>query len=95
MKLRYSWFWVLVSGFILLISPAAGTTAPNKSVIAAGSHVLAVQKDGSLWAWGNNWYGQLGLGYTSASHALVRVGTAANWVAVAANLQRYDRLGGI
>jgi alpha-tubulin suppressor-like RCC1 family protein len=26
------------------------------------SHSLAVAGDGSLWSWGNNWYGQLGIG---------------------------------
>ena len=32
-------------------------------MIAAGvSHALALKKDGSVWAWGKNWYGQLGIG---------------------------------
>lgn len=30
------------------------------SVSAGVSHALALKKDGSVWAWGRNWYGQLG-----------------------------------
>jgi len=34
-------------------------------LIAVGAfHNLALQKDGTLWAWGNNEYGQLGTGDT-------------------------------
>lgn len=34
-------------------------------VIAVGAfHNLALQEDGTLWAWGNNEYGQLGTGDT-------------------------------
>ena len=32
------------------------------SVAAGVSHALALKKDGSVWAWGKNWYGQLGVG---------------------------------
>jgi len=30
------------------------------SISAGVSHALALKKDGSVWAWGKNWYGQLG-----------------------------------
>lgn len=30
--------------------------------ISASHHVLAIQEDGSLWAWGYNEYGQVGNG---------------------------------
>lgn len=30
--------------------------------VVAGGHVLALKKDGSVWAWGNNSYGQIGNG---------------------------------
>ena len=36
--------------------------------MAAGTnHTLAVKSDGTVWAWGNNWFGQLGLGTQSDS----------------------------
>jgi hypothetical protein len=87
MKLQQFWLKVLVSGITLLILPASGIAGPNKSVIAAGDlYTLAIQKDGSLWTWGSNGYGRLGLGDTITERdSPTRVGTASDWVAVAAS----------
>jgi len=32
------------------------------SAAAGVSHALALRKDGTVWSWGKNWYGQLGVG---------------------------------
>jgi uncharacterized protein YjdB len=46
---------------------------------------LAIKADGSLWAWGANDYGQLGLGAITYNQPdPVRVGTGSDWVSVAA-----------
>ena len=37
--------------------------AKPKMVAAGAIHTVAVLDDGSLWAWGNNEDGQLGLGF--------------------------------
>jgi alpha-tubulin suppressor-like RCC1 family protein len=51
--------------------------------IAQGySHTVALKADGSLWAWGNNSYGQLGDGTTNSSGVPKQIGTG--YVAVAA-----------
>ena len=87
MVLQYRWLWVVVCGIFLLILPAAVAAAPNKSMIAAGhDHALAIRQDGSLWVWGKNDLGQLGLGtYDDIAHPKpTRIGTGTNWVAVAA-----------
>ena len=48
-------------------------TAPVKvldnvaQVAAGGSHTLAIKTDGTLWAWGYNYYGQIGDGTSGSS----------------------------
>ena len=48
-------------------------------------HVLAIKADGSLWAWGDNTSGQLGIGVEGGSYAIPqRVGSANDWQSIAA-----------
>lgn len=58
-------------------------------VAAGGSHSLALKRDGTLWSWGNNWAGQLGLGIANQQVPEVsQVGASTNWSRVwAAGLQ--------
>ena len=53
-----------------------------KQAVAGGIHTVALKKDGTLWAWGNNWAGSLGTGSTSNSAIPVQIGSATNWVKV-------------
>jgi alpha-tubulin suppressor-like RCC1 family protein len=64
-------------------SPTHVGTATDWAAIACGAeNGLALKKDGSLWAWGGNDDGQLGLGDTIDRHSPTRVGTANDWAAV-------------
>jgi alpha-tubulin suppressor-like RCC1 family protein len=57
-----------------------------------GNHVIAIKTDGSLWAWGDNRFGQLGIGVNGIDendlsanrNTPVRIGTDTNWTAIAA-----------
>ena len=53
-----------------------------KQAAAGGSHTIALKSDGTLWAWGNNWAGMLGIGSTSNSATARQVGIATNWTKV-------------
>jgi len=53
-----------------------------KQAAAGGSHTVALKKDGTLWAWGNNWAGVLGTGSTSNSAVPLQLGSATNWIKV-------------
>lgn len=58
-----------------------------KQVAAGGSHSLALKKDGTLWGWGNNWAGQLGIGtFSPEEDEAIQVGTQTNWVKIWAGL---------
>ena len=52
--------------------------------ISAGwnNHTLAIQPDGSLWAWGANNSGSIGDGTTTLRNIPVQIGSATNWLKV-------------
>jgi len=48
------------------LTGVTAVSAANSS--GATVHTIALKSDGAVWAWGDNWYGQLGLGdYTSTN----------------------------
>lgn len=58
----------------------------NWQTISAGyNHTAAIKTDGSLWVWGSNQMGQLGLGSNATSVAVpTRVGNGFNWQTIVA-----------
>ena len=68
----------------------AGVTAkvsvlpPIVRTSAGHGHNMAIGEDGTLWAWGENHLGQLGLSDTANRYTPTRVGTNADWVHVSA-----------
>jgi hypothetical protein len=53
-----------------------------KTIVAGGSHFLALKQDGSLWGYGENTEGQLGPGPENFTTNFVRIGSDTNWVNV-------------
>jgi alpha-tubulin suppressor-like RCC1 family protein len=65
-----------------IVPTRVGTDSDWASVSAFDSYSLAIKKDGSLWAWGWNGNGQLGLDDTANRNVPTRVGTDNDWAAV-------------
>ena len=42
-------------------------------------HTIAIKTDGTLWSWGGNGSGELGLGDTTFYSSPVQVGANTNW----------------
>ena len=55
-----------------------------ESVSAGDSHTVAKRSDGTLWAWGANFDGQLGDGTLATRSVPTQIGSATNWAAVSA-----------
>lgn len=51
---------------------------------AHGNHSIAIKNDGTLWAWGYNYNGQLGNESTLNSTVPIQIGTENNWYRISA-----------
>ena len=61
-------------------TPQRVGTATNWQAIAAGVwHTVALRTDGTLWAWGINGDGELGIGTYTNTNTPQQVGTDTNW----------------
>jgi len=58
-------------------------------VVASGSHTIGLKTNGTIWSWGYNNNGQLGLGDTSDRYTPSLVGTDSDWSVVAAGAEAY------
>lgn len=55
-----------------------------KQISVAGNHMTAIKTDGTLWLWGQNYYGQLGDGTTAYKSSPIQTITGGtNWSSVA------------
>ncbi len=60
-----------------------GTSTDWENVFCGETHTAAIRNDGSLWAWGYNSKGQLGIGTWSYQESVpVRVGLENNWASI-------------
>jgi alpha-tubulin suppressor-like RCC1 family protein len=72
-----------------------GTTGDWSNVNCnIANHVLAVKNNGTLWAWGENTRGQLGLNDTTDRSSPVQVGTTTNWSLTGSHLNAGSEISG-
>ena len=65
--------------------PVAVTGLQNVTSVAAGSqHSLALKTDGTIWAWGYNQYGQLGIGSNTDADTPMEISGLSSAAAIAA-----------
>jgi len=72
------------------LTPIQIGTDTWSSVSSCSQHTVAIKKDGSLWAWGDNGSGQLGNGKSKQDYNIynayeltpIRIGTDINWASV-------------
>lgn len=71
-----------------LVPTRIGNDTDWKSVtLGSNQQTLAIKKDGTLWAWGRNFYGQLGDGTNVDRNTPTKIGNDNNWKFVAAGRQ--------
>ena len=66
-----------------------GTDTTWASVTTGDQFTLALKNNGSLWAWGDNSYRQLGLGLVANAKVPTQVGIDTDWVAVSGGGSRH------
>jgi len=59
-------------------------TRISGSANLSNSFVLAIQTPGTLWAWGDNNFGQLGNNSTGASYSPIQIGAVSTWIKISA-----------
>ena len=64
--------------------PVQTGNGDNKWIIvtAGTDHTMAIKSDGTLWGWGNNAQGELGIGNIINQHSPVQVGAQNDWISV-------------
>lgn len=70
------------------LNPTQIGSDTNWTQVSAGANTsYAIKTDGTLWAWGQNDYGQLGDGTTDNKGYPTQIGTDTNWASVQAGYQ--------
>ncbi|MES2258774.1 MAG: hypothetical protein V4724_09650 [Pseudomonadota bacterium] len=81
-----NWAKIATSANACATTAGDGDACVSNGNATSASHTLAIKTDGTLWAWGDNSFGQLGQGSSTATTFFkpAQVGNARTWVSVAA-----------
>jgi alpha-tubulin suppressor-like RCC1 family protein/outer membrane protein assembly factor BamB len=69
-----------------LVPVRVGTDAAWVEVRAGGFFSLARRADGTIWGWGTNTHGELGLGNNTTQRSPQMIGSDSNWVEISAGV---------
>jgi len=73
--------------FVIITLMTTATINSLPDISAGGYHNLAIDDSGNLWAWGQNWYGQLGDGTSGKKNnkiSPIQIKEGTKWRAIAA-----------
>ena len=76
----------VISLFMTLCAGIIPAPAAEQKIAAGGRYTITLKTDGTLWAWGSNSFGQLGIGTAdvNAHPTPVQIGTDTTWSTVKA-----------
>jgi alpha-tubulin suppressor-like RCC1 family protein/Leucine-rich repeat (LRR) protein len=63
-----------------------GTANDWQTITVGHGHTVALKNDGTLWAWGNNFSGQLGNGTSFDRNTPTKIGSDSNWLSIATGM---------
>jgi len=72
----------------IILTAVHGYSQCWQQISAGSGFSVGIKTDGSLWAWGDNQFGQLGIGNTTNQAYPVKVGNDYNWYSVVAGYNR-------
>ena len=75
---------VFVTIFLPLLLVATSSWAATPKTSAGQVHTVTIDSDGTLWAWGDNFYGELGERMIIERDSPVQIGTDTDWASVSA-----------
>lgn len=73
-----------VTAFCYAVAGAGAARAATPLIKVGENHTVMLRSNGTIWTCGDNLLGQLGDGTTTARNVPVQVGTATDWMALAA-----------
>src|ERR1035441_6552934 len=74
----------ILSFFVLILSICGVRAQLSTLSLSAGQrHAMALRSDGSVWAWGTNQFGELGLGTNKVILSPARVANLTNVISIA------------
>jgi alpha-tubulin suppressor-like RCC1 family protein len=62
-----------------------GSLSSWNQIYAGGALCFAIKTDGTVWTWGANAYGQLGISNTTSTPSPVQLGSNTNWIQLEPN----------
>lgn len=75
----YRSFFIRVVSQLFWLNGLGIGFAQGQQIVTGPNYTLLIKPDGTRWGWGNNAYGQLGDGTTTARHTPRRLGSATDW----------------